>query len=106
MSFFEDMFEGFRRRGHGRYGNHGHNDCYDDDHDRDYRPIGGPYGALPASRVASIACPKCNAAVPLMPGTRFCASCGGSLTAEPACGACGSKLGPGAAFCPGCGTKV
>jgi hypothetical protein len=108
MSFFEDMFEGFRRGGHGRHGDHGHHD-HDDDYDhygRPYGPMGGPLGAPPAPRVASIPCPRCNAVVPLMPGARFCASCGGSLAAEPTCKSCGSRLTAGAAFCQGCGSKV
>jgi predicted amidophosphoribosyltransferase len=109
MSFFEDMFEGFQRRGHGRnrdHGQHGHDDDYDHDRGQYYGPMGAPYAAPPAARVASMACPRCNAVVPLMPGTRFCAGCGGPLAVAPTCKSCGGGLTAGATFCPGCGTKV
>jgi hypothetical protein len=109
MSFFEDMFDGFHRRGQGRHHDDGHHgqDGHDD-HDRDhhYGPTGGSYGGPPPARAASIPCPRCSAVVPLTPGTRFCASCGGPLAAEPVCQGCGSRLTPGAAFCHGCGNKV
>jgi hypothetical protein len=111
MSFFEDMFEGFQRRGHGRHQGHGHHD-HDDDHGYGYDrgpycgPNGGRYDMPPPAAVATVACPRCNAVVPLTPGTRFCAGCGGSLSAEPTCKSCGNKLMAGATFCQGCGTKV
>ena len=110
MSFFEDIFEGFQRRGHGRHhddGHHGHDHGHGHEYDRDhhYGQTEWPVGAPPAARVASVPCPSCNAVVPMTPGARYCASCGGPL-AEPSCSGCGSRLAPGAAFCQGCGTRV
>jgi hypothetical protein len=60
-------------------------------------------------------CPKCNAA--LLPGARFCGSCGTSITETPIqrpvqqpaqnlCPHCGKELRPGAVFCIGCGSRV
>jgi hypothetical protein len=107
MSFFEDMFEGFQRRRHGRHDGYEHHDDDCDDHRRDayYGPASGPFGG-PAVPRAVIPCPRCNAAVPQMAGARFCAFCGGPLVAEPVCQSCGSRITPGAAFCQGCGVKV
>jgi predicted amidophosphoribosyltransferase len=110
MSFFEDMFEGFQRRGHGHGRNHGHghHDHDDDYEDRDHHhgPAGRGYGAPPFTAPPSIACPTCNVVVPLTPGTRFCAGCGGPLAAEPTCKSCGNRLTAGATFCQGCGARV
>jgi len=109
MSFFEDMFEGFQRRGHGRNHDHGHNDHDDhgyDGHDCHHDPTDRGHGAPPFVRPPSMACPTCNVVAPFTPGTRFCASCGGPLAAEPTCKGCGNRLTAGAAFCQGCGTRV
>ena len=38
-------------------------------------------------------------------GGKFCQACGGSLAPKTECGRCGSKLSPGAKFCPECGQK-
>lgn len=116
MSFFEDMFEGLRRREHGHHGDHGygrHHGHDDDHHDHDrydgdrHRPgMGAPYAPPPLPGAASAACPKCNAVVVLQPGTRFCGSCGGPLAANPSCVRCGATLVQGAAFCQGCGAPA
>lgn len=109
MSFLEDLFDGSHRHGHGRGDGH-HDDHHDDDHgtghDHYYGPRGGNHGAPAPAGLAAIPCPSCNVAVSFTPGARFCASCGGPLTAEPTCKGCGKTLSRGAVFCPGCGTKV
>ncbi|MGD8860752.1 MAG: SPFH domain-containing protein [Myxococcales bacterium] len=47
-------------------------------------------------------CSACNAQVP---GGRFCAECGASLTPKPRfCSACGTEGAAGAKFCANCGT--
>ena len=48
-------------------------------------------------------CARCGTASPA--GTKFCASCGGSLEAV-ACSRCKSELRSGARFCDACGTPV
>ncbi len=113
MSFFEDMFEGLRRHGHGdHHGNdhHDHDRRYGwrdrdhlDDDDHHHEPPNRYAGAPPGPRVA---CPQCGAVVAASPGARFCDRCGGALASEMKCRACGSVLGPVAAFCQSCGAKV
>jgi hypothetical protein len=118
MSFFEDIFEGLQRRGHGRHHDDGHHEHdqhehehgsgygYGYDRDHDHHAQGGwPGGTSPSAMVASVPCPSCKTVVPMTPGARYCASCGGAL-AEPTCAGCGSRLAPGAAFCQRCGTRV
>ena len=48
-------------------------------------------------------CAKC--ASPLLPGARFCTTCGALVAEEKVCCACGKPLLPGAAFCTFCGQK-
>ena len=48
-------------------------------------------------------CAKC--ASPLLPGARFCYTCGAPVSEEKVCCACGKPLLPGAAFCTFCGQK-
>lgn len=49
-------------------------------------------------------CSTCGAHA--APGARFCAECGGALTAPGACAKCGSGLARGSRFCAACGGKV
>jgi len=48
-------------------------------------------------------CPSCSSTAAA--GARFCARCGGRLSAA-SCAACGVPLPTGAAYCPGCGAKL
>lgn len=58
-------------------------------------------GSAPAA--ATIACPKCQTAVPA--GSKFCNSCGASMAAA-ACPKCNTPAPPGAKFCGNCGNTL
>ncbi|MGB9176805.1 MAG: zinc-ribbon domain-containing protein, partial [Methanoregula sp.] len=49
-------------------------------------------------------CPKCGS--PVMPGMKFCESCGAKIEALPACPQCGAALAPDVKFCETCGAPV
>lgn len=51
-------------------------------------------------------CPKCNSEV--LPGTKFCTSCGAPLNdvPKPLCPSCGAEIPADAKFCVNCGFKV
>ncbi len=59
-------------------------------------------GAAPAA--ATVACPKCQAAV--APGTKFCGNCGTAMPAGASCAKCQAPLAPGTKFCGNCGAAV
>jgi len=65
------------------------------------QPGGGAPAAAPAPTVA---CPKCQAAIPQ--GAKFCSSCGNAMPAPAACSKCQMPLPPGAKFCASCGTPA
>ena len=50
----------------------------------------------------AVTCRACGA--PLVPGARFCATCGAPV--ELSCAACGGPIPPSGRFCPACGTPV
>jgi hypothetical protein len=103
MSFFEDLFEGRR---HGGYRGHGHNDDHDH-HDHEYDRVPVPRASAPVdTRGPQSSCTRCETAVPLLPGYRFCPYCGGGLKPSLACATCGAVRTPGATFCSGCGAKL
>ena len=103
MGMLEDMFEGSRKRGFGRGRDH-HDD---DDHGFDHgRPQAEWQGGMSQAQFPSTSCAGCRATVAMMPGFRFCPYCGGALSVEPSCRACGAKAVAGAAFCHGCGAKM
>lgn len=62
----------------------------------------GAPGAAPA--VATVACPKCQAAVPQ--GAKFCNACGTAMPAAAACPKCQAAVPPGAKFCSACGAPM
>ena len=110
MSFFEDMFEGFQRRGHGHHHDHGHHD-HEGEHDHEgydhcRRPAHDGYAPPAFAAPQPTTCTRCHAVLPVMPAMHFCPNCGGALATEPLCSSCGARLGPGAAFCQGCGAKA
>jgi hypothetical protein len=49
-------------------------------------------------------CPKCGS--PVVPGMKFCESCGAKVEALPACPQCGAALAPDVKFCETCGALV
>jgi hypothetical protein len=49
-------------------------------------------------------CPKCGS--PVLPGIKFCESCGAKIEALPACPQCGAALAPNVKFCETCGAPV
>ena len=54
---------------------------------------------------SDVACPKCNASVPM---GKFCSECGTTLAVAPAkkfCSGCGVETGA-AKFCANCGTPA
>ena len=56
----------------------------------------------PAPTGGTVTCQSCQASVP---GGKFCAECGSTLSPAPRfCPSCGSQGTPGAKFCAGCGT--
>jgi membrane protease subunit (stomatin/prohibitin family) len=61
-------------------------------------------GTGAAAVAATLACPKCQAAVPQ--GSKFCGSCGSPMPAAAACPKCQAALAPGAKFCASCGAPV
>jgi membrane protease subunit (stomatin/prohibitin family) len=65
---------------------------------------GAKVGAVPAPAAATVACPKCNAAVP--EGAKFCAGCGNPMPAAAACPKCNAALPAGARFCSACGASL
>ncbi len=60
------------------------------------KPAAGP-------AVATAACPKCQAAVPV--GAKFCNNCGSAMAAA-ACPKCNTPAPPGAKFCGNCGNAL
>jgi membrane protease subunit (stomatin/prohibitin family) len=61
--------------------------------------------AAPTAAGGKVACPKCNASVPM---GKFCQECGGPLNVAPAkkfCSGCGAETGT-AKFCANCGTPA
>lgn len=65
----------------------------------------GPQPAAPTAAGGKVACPKCNASVPV---GKFCAECGTPLAVAPAkhfCTGCGVEIGT-AKFCANCGTPA
>mgnify|MGYP003510702625 CR=1 FL=1 len=90
-------------------------------HDLHLVDIGGKEGALasisfPDARVllsellrigtpaATATCPHC--AAPIGPGARFCPECGTSLHGPTACAKCGIDLPAGSRYCAACGSRV
>ena len=63
---------------------------------------GGGGGAAPSP--PTVACPKCQAAVPQ--GAKFCGSCGNAMPAAAACPKCQATIAPGAKFCGNCGASL
>jgi len=64
-------------------------------------------GAMQQNSAATVACPKCGAAVEQ--GAKFCGNCGSpmaSAVAGPACSKCGSRNAPGSKFCGNCGSPL
>jgi hypothetical protein len=49
---------------------------------------------------AVVSCPTCGVEAK---GGKFCQACGGSLAPKSECSRCGTKMVPGAKFCPECG---
>jgi uncharacterized OB-fold protein len=49
-------------------------------------------------------CPNCGS--PVMPGMKFCESCGAKIEALPACPQCGAALAPDVKFCETCGAPL
>lgn len=67
--------------------------------------VQGKSGAAAAGAVgASVACPKCQAAV--QAGAKFCGSCGAPMPAATACPKCQAAVAPGAKFCGNCGAPM
>jgi membrane protease subunit (stomatin/prohibitin family) len=62
------------------------------------RPPAAPGAAAP---VATLVCPKCNAAVPQ--GAKFCGNCGSVMPAEAVCPNCHAPVPAGSKFCGNCG---
>jgi membrane protease subunit (stomatin/prohibitin family) len=65
----------------------------------------GPQATAPTAAGGKVACPKCNASVPV---GKFCAECGSPLSLAPAkkfCTGCGVEIGT-AKFCANCGTPA
>lgn len=59
-------------------------------------------GRPPAAAGGNVACPSCSANVP---GGKFCAECGSSLSPQPKfCPSCGFQNAAGTRFCSNCGT--
>jgi membrane protease subunit (stomatin/prohibitin family) len=58
----------------------------------------------PAPAVGEIACPNCNATVPV--GSKFCNSCGHKLDQKQFCTQCGNEVPAGSKFCNNCGAKI
>jgi membrane protease subunit (stomatin/prohibitin family) len=61
-------------------------------------------GAAGPVVAATLACPKCQAAVPQ--DSKFCGSCGSPMPAAAVCPKCQAGLAPGAKFCGSCGAAV
>jgi len=69
--------------------------------------IAGAMGsqARPGPALGGPVCPKCQQPSP--PGSRFCATCGGPLSAPAAtCPKCQAGIAPGAKFCGNCGQNL
>jgi hypothetical protein len=66
--------------------------------------------ATPTVQAAAMSCARCGAA--LLPGDRFCGSCGAPVATAPlterptTCATCGASLAEGARFCSSCGAPA
>ena len=60
--------------------------------------------AVPAQQTVGGFCSECGSR--LTPGAKFCPNCGAKQAVAAACPACGKPVQPGAKFCAECGTKL